>query len=368
MQVSYTIWLTDRGYNRPNDHESTGENSPKPGRGTEAVEPEKEVSHSMTFWLVKNRIPWMGNTSSSREPKVALTRFCLGTRSLFTALSLFGTCLFHREQEVRLQILRIADQAQVQAAHFPKRRCLASTHFVPLNNTTCFVCRNQKPGIANTRIGRLREFYDATLNKLDSLVGFPFFKATKLVSERMVWGWVVSLRGSRFKPEQKWPRDAWLEFGCPESKPSDLAPTMEFNKKTKLNKSHWATVCHGGKLQPNFGASHWPKFLFIIHPRHQQIQPRGDQLIFSTKLSHQFTYKARENETYPLQKPIDLTWLDFWDLGMLAFVEAGEEVEVVQPHWNKCKLEQCSMLPCFHAHKKQLPIFCQGHLVRNNQN
>lgn len=204
MQLSYTIWLTDRGYNRPNDHESTGENSPKPGRGTEAVEPEKEVSHSMNFWLVKNRIPRMGNTSSSREPKVALTRFCLGTHSLFTVLSLFGTCLFHREQEVRLQILRIADQAQVQAAHFPKRRCLASTHFVPLNNTTCFVCRNQKPGIANTRIGRLREFYDATLNKLDSLVGFPFFKATRLVSERMVWGWVVSLIGSRFKPEQKW--------------------------------------------------------------------------------------------------------------------------------------------------------------------
>ena len=265
MQVSYTIWLTDRGYNRPNDHESTGENSPKPGRGTEAVEPEKEVSHSMTFWLVKNRIPWMGNTSSSREPKVALTRFCLGTRSLFTALSLFGTCLFHREQEVRLQILRIADQAQVQAAHFPKRRCLASTHFVPLNNTTCFVCRNQKPGIANTRIGRLREFYDATLNKLDSLVGFPFFKATKLVSERMVWGWVVSLRGSRFKPEQKWPRDAWLEFGCPESKPSDLAPTMEFNKKNKTQQKPLSNSLSRWKTSTKFWCKSLTK-VFVHHP------------------------------------------------------------------------------------------------------
>lgn len=137
-------------------------------------------------------------------------------------------------------------------------------------------------------------------------------------------------------------------------------------KKTKLNKSHWATICHGGKLQQNFGANHWPKFLFIIHPRHQQIQPRGDQLIFSTKLSHQFTYKARENETYPLQKPIDLTWLDFWDLGMLAFVgKQGKKLKwsnLIETNAN------WSNVPCFHAHKKQLPIFCQGHLVRNNQN
>lgn len=37
-------------------------------------------------------------------------------------------------------------------------------------------------------------------------------------------------------------------------------------------------------------------------------------------------------------------FLGSWDVSFCW--EAGEEVEVIQPHWNKCKLEQCSMLPC----------------------
>ncbi len=66
--------------------------------------------------------------------------------------------------------------------------------------------------------------------------------------------------------------------------------------------------------------------------------------------------KMRLTQTYPPQKPIGLTRLDF--LCVFWEREAGEKwSNLIETNAN------WSNVPCFHAHKEQLPTFCRGHLV-----
>ncbi len=144
-----------------------------------------------------------------------------------------GSCLFRREQEVRLQILRVADQAQVQAALFrPKRRCLASKHGIePLNKHVVFCffrLWNQQSGNWWEIDGKS----DATSpNKTNSLGPSILHNKTHFRKDRKdVWRpffgpYQNVLREVDSKLQSKSDaRCPQLKFGCPESKPIGFSP------------------------------------------------------------------------------------------------------------------------------------------------